>query len=66
MNVDQVVLITGAAGALGRSTAHAFRRAGAKLALLDINEQGLRSAYTAENANQICRKSPQPGLIPQP
>lgn len=52
MNVNRIVLITGAAGALGRATANAFRRAGARLALLDINEQGLRSAYSAEDANQ--------------
>jgi len=33
---DQVVVVTGAAGALGRATADHFAQAGAKLALLDV------------------------------
>jgi NAD(P)-dependent dehydrogenase (short-subunit alcohol dehydrogenase family) len=33
---DQVVVITGAAGALGRATAEYFSQSGAKLALLDV------------------------------
>lgn len=37
----QVVMITGAAGNLGRTLATQFATAGARLALLDLNEQGL-------------------------
>src|SRR6266567_4761180 len=37
----KVVCITGAAGGIGSAIARAFAGAGARLALLDINEQGL-------------------------
>ncbi|MDZ7754406.1 MAG: SDR family NAD(P)-dependent oxidoreductase [Gammaproteobacteria bacterium] len=36
------VMVTGAAGTLGRATARAFHDAGARLALLDLDEAGLR------------------------
>lgn len=39
---DQVVLITGASGGLGREAAKQFAEAGAKLALCDINEAALK------------------------
>jgi NAD(P)-dependent dehydrogenase (short-subunit alcohol dehydrogenase family) len=39
---EQTVLITGAANGLGRALAKAFDQAGATLALVDVNEQGLR------------------------
>jgi NAD(P)-dependent dehydrogenase (short-subunit alcohol dehydrogenase family) len=41
------VLITGAAGHLGRATASAFARQGARLALVDIDPQALVSAQAA-------------------
>jgi meso-butanediol dehydrogenase/(S,S)-butanediol dehydrogenase/diacetyl reductase len=37
----KVVIVTGAASGLGRATAYAFAREGAKLALADIDAQGL-------------------------
>ena len=37
----KVVCITGAAGGIGSAIARAFAAAGAHLALLDINEEGL-------------------------
>lgn len=40
---DKVIIITGAGAGLGQATAIAFAMAGAKLALIDINEAGLRT-----------------------
>jgi NAD(P)-dependent dehydrogenase (short-subunit alcohol dehydrogenase family) len=42
---NRVVMITGAGGNLGSAAARAFRAAGAKLALIDRNEDGLRQAF---------------------
>jgi len=42
---DQVVVITGAAGALGGAVANAFRQARASLVLVDIDQEKLRSRY---------------------
>jgi 3-phenylpropionate/trans-cinnamate dioxygenase ferredoxin reductase subunit len=63
---DKVVLITGAAGGLGRAFAQAFSKAGAKIALADLNLNGL--AETSEmidtesiayqtNVSKICKDS---------
>lgn len=41
----KTVLITGAAGNLGRAVAHAFHGQGAALALVDLEEDALRQAY---------------------
>lgn len=43
---DNVVLITGSANGLGREIALAFARAGASLALLDIDDVGKLSLFT--------------------
>lgn len=43
----KVVLVTGAAGNLGRAVAAAFAARGAKLALVDLNEDGLKEAVAA-------------------
>lgn len=40
---DKVVVITGAAGNLGRAVAAAFAARGARLAMLDLNEQVIRA-----------------------
>lgn len=50
---NQVVIITGAAGNLGRATAAAFAEAGARRVLLDNNEAGLRAAFGEDRADQV-------------
>ncbi|MCA9520076.1 MAG: SDR family oxidoreductase [Myxococcales bacterium] len=46
----KVVVITGAAGGIGRALAATFGRAGAKVALLDIDEAGVESAAAGLSA----------------
>ena len=46
----KIVLITGAAKGIGRSTALAFAREGARLALLDLNEGDLASLKSEAEA----------------
>lgn len=58
----RVVMITGAASGLGLEMAHAFAQNGCRLALLDINEDGLKAAqedlqraYSGlETASAVC------------
>lgn len=50
---NQVVMITGAAGNLGRAVTAAFAAAGATLVLVDINQQVLRAAYDKERENRM-------------
>jgi NAD(P)-dependent dehydrogenase (short-subunit alcohol dehydrogenase family) len=45
----QVVMITGAAGTLGKAVAAAFAGAGARLVLVDIAAKALEAAYGAES-----------------
>jgi NAD(P)-dependent dehydrogenase (short-subunit alcohol dehydrogenase family) len=49
----QVVMITGAAGSLGRAVAAAFAETGARLVLVDIAAPGLDASYGAENDSQL-------------
>ena len=42
---DKVVAITGAAGNLGRATAMAFHKAGAKLAIIDRRREDMRNVF---------------------
>ena len=51
--MSEVVMITGAAGTLGRAVAAAFAKTGAKLALFDIAAQGLAKAFGADSDKQI-------------
>lgn len=50
---NRTVLITGAAGNLGRAAAAAFAEAGARRVLLDNNAEGLRGAYGGDRGDQI-------------
>ena len=50
---NQVVIVTGAAGNLGRATAQAFAAAGAKCVLLDNNADGLRAAFGEDRPDQL-------------
>lgn len=50
----QTVLITGAAGHLGRAVAATFAAQGARLVLLDRNTDALRQAFGADSAQQLC------------
>ena len=47
---DNVVIVTGAASGIGRATALAFARVGARLALADVNESGGAETLSAVQA----------------
>jgi NAD(P)-dependent dehydrogenase (short-subunit alcohol dehydrogenase family) len=49
---DKVVLVTGAAGNLGRAVAQAFSQQGARLALVDLKPEALQQAFGAEHDRQ--------------
>ena len=49
---DKVVLVTGAAGNLGRAEAQAFSQQGARLALVDLKPEALQQAFGAEHDRQ--------------
>ena len=44
---ERVVLVTGAASGIGRETALAFARTGAKLVVCDLNEPGIETTAQA-------------------
>ena len=50
---DRCVLLTGAAGNLGRSLAAAFAARGAQLALVDLKREALEKAYGAEGERRL-------------
>lgn len=54
-NQGKVVLITGAAGNLGRAAAEAFERTGARLVLVDIDQKGLEAAYPGNADNRLLK-----------
>ena len=49
---NRTVIITGAAGNLGRAVAEAFAARGAKLVLIDLKRDSLEKAFGAEDARQ--------------
>ena len=50
---SQVVMITGAAGNLGRAAAAAFARRGSKLVLLDVSLDALNAAYPGASPDRM-------------
>ncbi|MDC8011219.1 SDR family oxidoreductase [Tahibacter soli] len=46
---DRIVMVTGAAGNLGRAVAQAFADRGARLVLVDVKREYLEKAFGAEN-----------------
>ena len=50
---DRVVLVTGAAGNLGRAVAKTFADRGARLVLLDIRRENLEQAFAAETDRRL-------------
>jgi NAD(P)-dependent dehydrogenase (short-subunit alcohol dehydrogenase family) len=50
---ERCVLLTGAAGNLGRALAAAFAARGAKLALVDLRREALEKAYGAESERRV-------------
>lgn len=54
---DQTVIVTGAAGNLGRAVAAAFARAGANLVLIDLNEDALKSVATKGAGNVLAQRA---------
>lgn len=51
---NKVVMVTGAAGSLGKAVAAAYSAAGASLVLVDVNAKVLAEAYHAEKAPHLC------------
>ena len=50
---DKVVLITGAAGNLGRAVAEAFAAVDASLVLVDVSEAALKAAYPVQDQRML-------------
>ena len=48
---DKVAIVTGSAAGIGRACAHLFSHQGAKLVLVDINENGLNHVYDEINSS---------------
>lgn len=50
---DRTVIVTGAAGNLGRAVAAAFAARGANLVLIDLRRESLQQAFGAEDARRM-------------
>jgi NAD(P)-dependent dehydrogenase (short-subunit alcohol dehydrogenase family) len=50
---NKVILITGAAGALGQATAAAFAEAGARMVLADLSDNALQAAYPGNDSQRL-------------
>jgi NAD(P)-dependent dehydrogenase (short-subunit alcohol dehydrogenase family) len=51
--MNQVAMITGAGGILGKAVAGAFASAGASLILVDVSDAALKAAYPADDPRQM-------------
>jgi NAD(P)-dependent dehydrogenase (short-subunit alcohol dehydrogenase family) len=50
---DRIVMVTGAAGHLGRAVAAAFAERGASLVLVDLTREALHKAYAGEDERRL-------------
>jgi NAD(P)-dependent dehydrogenase (short-subunit alcohol dehydrogenase family) len=64
-DASRVVLITGAAGHLGRAVAHHFAEAGERLVLVDLQAQALREAFGDDGDQRLLAPADllQPGAM---
>ncbi len=51
---NRTVIVTGAAGNLGKAVATAFAEQGANLVLVDLQRDSLAAAFGAENPQRVC------------
>lgn len=54
---NRVVIVTGAASGIGKAIAEAYAKEGAKLALVDLNLEGLNALKTELKDNEVYIKN---------
>lgn len=53
---NRVVIVTGAASGIGKAIAEAYAKEGAKLALVDLNLEGLNALKTELKDNEVSKQ----------